>query len=249
MRLLTKQELNAIAKKYGWEFPELNAVTLVEGGGHGYDLKTGKILIQFEPSWFKRKKTDWKADTKHTLWQSNKVGDQEVEWKAFSNAFASSPDAAMQATSWGKMQVMGFHFDELGFKTVGDFVDFAKESEANQVELGCRFIKLNSKMDGALKRKDFATFAYYYNGEEYKKFNYDKRMQEAFLQSGGVMPPSNILTTTTNVNMRMGAGAGYKAIKVLPKGTKVKESYGAGVWSYVNDGKDSGWVSSEYLER
>lgn len=249
MKFVTTADKVAIAAKYGWEYAALNAVTLVEGNSHGYDLDTGKILIQFEKTWFKRTNTDWREDTKNTTWQNNGVGSQAVEWPAFNSAFASDPEAAMLSTSWGIMQVMGFNHAVCGFKTVGAMVEFAKESEANQIELGCRFIKANPKMDKALKNKDFATFAYYYNGEEYERFNYDKRMLAAYKQSGGVIPISNARATTTSVNMRTGAGTQYKAVKVLPKGAKVIELYTAGVWSYISVNGEKGWVSTQYLEK
>lgn len=249
MKVLTTAQKVAIAEKYGWEYAALNAVALVEGAGHGYDPKTGLILIQFEKHWFKRKNEDWRADTIHTLWQSNNVGSQAVEWPAYRSAYASDQEAAMLSTSWGMMQVMGFNHLICGFKTVREMVKFAEESEANQLELGCRFIKANPKLDRALKNKDWRTFAYHYNGEEYEKFNYHNRMLEAYIKSGGVMPISNDRTTTTSVHMRTGAGTQYKSMKVVKPGVKVTELYTAGVWSYVNDGKDKGWISTQYLRK
>jgi len=50
----------------------------------------------------------------------------------------------MKSTSIGLMQIMGFHFSELGFKTVGEMWDYAKISEKNQIELALKFIKNNS---------------------------------------------------------------------------------------------------------
>lgn len=182
---LTQADIANLACKHGYEFAALNAIIKVESGGIGFAEDTGKIIIQFEPHWFKRKKTDWLKDTKNTTWQVNKVEGQSKEWIAFNSAFASNPDAAMESTSIGLMQVMGFHYKDLGFKTVGAMWDFAKESEANQVELAIKFIKRNPKLDKALKNKDWATFAYYYNGSGYKQFKYDTRIAAAYKASGG----------------------------------------------------------------
>lgn len=179
MSKITTSQIADLACKHGYTFARLNAVVKVESGGIGFDPKTGKIIIQFEPHWFKRKNTDWIKDTKNTTWQVNKVDGQAKEWSAFNSAFASDPNAAMESTSIGLMQVMGFHYKTLGFKTVGAMWDFAKISEANQLELAIRFIKSIPKLDKALKSGDAATFAYYYNGSGYKQFNYDTRLKAA----------------------------------------------------------------------
>lgn len=116
-------------------------------------------------------------DLSSGVWQIvNGVEGQSCEYKAFSKAFAIDPDAAMKATSIGMMQVMGEHYASLGFKTVGEMWEFAKVSEYNQIVIAIRFIKLNKKMDQALKDGDFETFSFYYNGKGYKAFKYDTRM-------------------------------------------------------------------------
>ena len=58
--------------------------------------------------------------------------------------------------------------------------DYGKISEINQVGLAIRFIKTNKKLDNALKTKNWAVVAYYYNGELYKKYNYDTRLQTSY---------------------------------------------------------------------
>ncbi|MDE3185276.1 MAG: N-acetylmuramidase family protein [Bacteroidota bacterium] len=177
---ITPNEIAALAQRNGYTFAQLMALIEVESSGIGFSEKTGRIIIQFEPNWFKIEYKDWKAH--QGTWINNGVSDQTKEWIAFDNAFAIDPDAAMESTSIGMMQVMGFHWKELGFETVGAMWDFAKESEANQVEIAIKFIKLNPKLDKALKNKDWPTVAYYYNGSGYKKFNYDHRLLAAFIK-------------------------------------------------------------------
>lgn len=172
---LNNSQIIDLAKKYGISYASLKAVIEVESGGIGF-ASDGKIIIQFEPSWFKRKS----PYTPSGKWSQNGVERQSKEWIAFNDAFSKNPNAAMESTSIGLMQVMGFHYSLLGFKTVGAMWDFAKVSEANQLELGLKFIKSNTKMYNALKKNDFNIFAYYYNGSAYKKFNYHTRMQTAY---------------------------------------------------------------------
>lgn len=175
---LTWNQIADLAIKNGYEPKALNAVIKIESGGIGFASDTGKIIIQFEPKWFKRKS----PYTPSGLWSVNGVERQSKEWIAFNDAFKKSANAAMESTSIGLMQVMGFHYKLLGFKTVGEMWDYAKISEANQLDIAVRFIKSNPKMDKALKNKDWATFAYYYNGSQYKKFNYDSRLLTAYKQ-------------------------------------------------------------------
>ena len=180
MDRITDIEIEQLATKNGYSFAMLKAIIEVESGGIGFSRSTGKIIIQFEPSWFKRKFDDWKKFSEGYSWFSNGVGDQDAEWTAFNNAFSLDADAAMESTSIGMMQVMGFHWKMLGFSSVGAMWDFAKESEANQVDLALRFIKANPKLDQAVKSNDFTLIAYYYNGAGYKKFNYDERLKKQF---------------------------------------------------------------------
>jgi len=173
--MIKEEEYKKLSDEFEIPITNIKKVVKVESGGQGFAKDTGKIIIQFEPSWFKRK-TPYTPSGK---WSLNKVEKQSAEWIAFNDAFSKNPKAAMESTSVGLMQVMGFHWKLLGFKSVDKLWDYAKESEANQLRLGLLFIKSNPKMYNALKTGIWSIFAYYYNGEEYKKFNYDKRLEAA----------------------------------------------------------------------
>lgn len=175
MKAIAKSDILRLAAKHGYTFSRLNAVVEVESGGIGFAKDTGKIIIQFEPQWFKRKA----PYTPSGKWSLNGVERQSQEWIAFNDAFSKNPNAAMESTSVGLMQVMGFHYKLLGFNTVGEMWDYAKISESNQLELAIRFIKSNPKLDKALKTGDAETFAYYYNGSQYRKYNYHTRLRSA----------------------------------------------------------------------
>jgi len=173
--MIKEEDYKKLAVEFDVPATNIKKVVKVESGGQGFSKETGKIIIQFEPSWFKRKA----PYTPSGLWSLNKVEKQTAEWIAFNDAFSKNKEAAMESTSVGLMQVMGFHYKLLGFKTVGDMWDYAKESELNQLRLGLRFIKSNTKMYKALKLSDWETFAYYYNGAQYKKFDYANRLAKA----------------------------------------------------------------------
>jgi hypothetical protein len=179
-KLLTNAQINELAVNSGYEYRVLRSIIQVESGQHGFHPVTGKIIIQFEPSWFKCFCNDWVAETKHIIWQSNKVGNQAAEWKAFNSAFAVNAEAAMKSSSIGMMQLIGFHYAESGFKKEGEMWDFAKESEYNQVLLAIKWIKTVRPLDLAIKNKDWQKIAYYYNGANYRAFCYDTRLLVAY---------------------------------------------------------------------
>lgn len=158
---VTRLEIVGIAKSIGVEYAALMAFITVESGGKGFI--NGKLVIQFEPAWF-RKKAPFAPSG---LWSINRVDIQSKEWEAFNDAFRKDPNAAMESTSIGLGQVMGFHYKRLGFKTVGEMWDFGKVSEYNQVILMARFISTSPDLLKALKAKNWHLVALYYNGGGY----------------------------------------------------------------------------------
>ena len=161
-----KQSL--ISSKSEIELAALLAFMEVESGGKGFDPATGKIMIQFEPHVFSNKSGVERSESNHYIWDENKVDVQSAEWKAFNDAFKLNPDLAMESTSIGLGQVMGFHWKRLGFKSVGEYWDYCKVSECNQVNIIVKFITTDARLLQALKDKDWDKVASIYNGKGYK---------------------------------------------------------------------------------
>jgi hypothetical protein len=162
MKKITNNQIAEIACKNGLEYAALKAFIAVESGGVGF-APDGKIIIQFEPVWFKRK-----APFAPTgKWSINGVDRQSAEWVAFNDAFAKNAIAAMESTSIGLGQVMGFHYKRLGYKTVGEMWDDAKKGEYQQVEQMVKFIKTDKVLFDAMKAKDWHRIAQKYNGVGY----------------------------------------------------------------------------------
>lgn len=158
-------KIKEVAKNFGIEPAMFLAFIEVESGGKGFDDATGKIIIQFEPVWFKRKAPYAPSGARSV----NKVDVQAKEWIAFNDAFKINPTAAMESTSIGLPQIMGFHWKLLGYKSVGQMWDDFKRGEYQQVLALARYIKANPKLYSAIKRKDWHMIAYLYNGSQYKK--------------------------------------------------------------------------------
>ena len=157
----------------------------VETGGQGFNAKTGKVIIQFEPVWF-RKQAPYAPSG---LWSVNKVEVQSKEWLAFNDAFSKNADAAMQATSIGLGQIMGLHYKRLGYEKVGDMWDDAKKGIEQQINQLVKYINTDPNLKNALVNKDWKKVATIYNGPKYmdiaKKYNrdpYDISMEKAYEQ-------------------------------------------------------------------
>lgn len=151
-----------VAKKYAMEPAMFASFVETESGGVGFNVD-GKIMIQFEPAWFKRK-TSYAPSG---LWSVNKIEKQSQEWIAFNDAFKINPNAAMESTSIGMGQIMGFHWKLLGFSSVGAMWDNAKASLENQIEQIALFILKSPALYRAIKNKDFHLIAVNYNGAGY----------------------------------------------------------------------------------
>ena len=83
---LTKEDYQALSMEFGLPIAAIKTVVSVESGGKGFDEFTEKIIIQFEPVWFKRKA----PYTPSGKWSLNRVERQTEEWKAFNDAFSKN---------------------------------------------------------------------------------------------------------------------------------------------------------------
>lgn len=141
------------------------ALIEVETGGVGFSQDTGKIIIQFEPVWFRRK-APYAPSGK---WSVNGVERQSLEWAAFNDAFSKNANAAMEATSIGFSQIMGFHFKRLGYPTVGAMWDDAKLGLSQQFNQLLKFIQTDIKLISRLKALDWDGVATSYNGSGFRQ--------------------------------------------------------------------------------
>ncbi len=180
---LTRKELEGLAETINIEYASLMAFISVESGGQAFI--NGRMVIQFEPAWFKKKAPFAPSG----LWSVNKVENQEKEYKAFNNAFAIDKNAALQATSIGVGQIMGYHYARLGFKTVDQMWDAFKEGEYQQVKGIVNFIKTDARLWKAIADRNWHLVATYYNGKYYKELAikygrepYNISMEKAYLK-------------------------------------------------------------------
>ncbi len=182
MATLTQNDFYQAALLINCEVAAIRAVHSVEASGSGF-FSSGKIKIRFESHWFSHY-TDGQYDKYlpniSTAEPNPKLSLKgEAEYLRFNKAFNIDPEAAMMATSWGAFQIMGFNHKACGFKTVHQMVDDFKEGESNQLAGFAQFIK-TKKLDDELRNRQWAAFAYYYNGKNFKQNKYDTKLLNAY---------------------------------------------------------------------
>lgn len=177
------QIIKEVAREFDFDWRIAAAFIEVESGSKGFDDKTGKILIQFEPVWFRRKVPYAPSGA----WSVNKVDVQRKEWEAFNCAFRINPDAAMESTSIGLGQILGLHWERLKYDSVGQMWDYAKKGLHQQVQQLFMFIVTDKRLLAALQARNWHMVATLYNGSGYmeiaRKYGrepYDSAMKNAF---------------------------------------------------------------------
>lgn len=103
----------------------------------------------------------------------------EAEHRRIEKARKFDKDIGLESASWGMFQIMGYHWQALGYKSVVDFVMTMSESEGKQLEIFVKFIQANKTLLNAIRAKDFDLFALTYNGAGYRKNNYHIKMTRA----------------------------------------------------------------------
>ena len=103
----------------------------------------------------------------------------ESEHRRIEKARKFDKDIGLESASWGMFQIMGYHWQALGYKSVVDFVMTMSESEGKQLEIFVKFIQENNTLLNAIRAKDFDLFALTYNGTGYRKNNYHVKMARA----------------------------------------------------------------------
>ncbi|TPK70212.1 DUF3380 domain-containing protein [Mesorhizobium sp. B2-4-15] len=161
---------------------EIHAFLDVETRGHGFDSQ-GRPIILFEPHVFYRNLAPAarflavKQGLAYPKW-----GERPYPADSYPRLIAAcdiDQTAALKSASYGLGQVLGENFEAAGFLTVQAMVEAMTESEELQLAAAINFIQ-HDNLDGHLRRHEWAAFALGYNGEGYKKNQYDIKLAEAY---------------------------------------------------------------------
>lgn len=181
------------AEILGVEFEALLAVINVESNGAVFAKVDGKDmpLIRWEGHYFDRLiKPEKRQQARAQGLASPKAQaipnpkSQQARYDLLTRAKRLDSAAAIMSCSWGFAQIMGSHWELLGYKNAQEFEQVVKSGFPGQLEIFIRFLK-KSGIVPHLKRKDWSAVARMYNGPNYAKFSYDKKLQDEYKKLTG----------------------------------------------------------------
>jgi len=174
-------EESAFARRLGVSLGQLRAVGRVESAGGGFDRR-GRPTMLYERHKFHR----------HTggKWSvcsfSNSVagGYKESSWDKLLGAIGTGEvDAAFMSCSWGKFQVLGEWWDELGYASPYALARSGVDGEAAHYELLCRYLEFSgltrAMAEISANPESCRAFARGYNGPGYRDYAYHVKLAAA----------------------------------------------------------------------
>lgn len=177
---LSESGLTQAAQTLGVEVPALWAVMTVETKGCGF-LRDRRPLILFERHWF-RKLTGRKFDATAPDLSNSVAGGYGAsgahQYERLQRAIALERNAALESTSWGLGQVMGFNAKAVGFTDVETMVKAMCDAEDAQFQGMVGFVQSNG-LSRFLRSGDWSSFARSYNGPDFQKNQYDTKLARA----------------------------------------------------------------------
>lgn len=94
-----------------------------------------------------------------------------AQYKRLSKAYQLDKEAALNACSWGKFQIMGFNCGAAGYKDVFEFVKGMSTGDPAHINAFLKFAKSKKILREGLQQKDFEMIAQGHNGENWKGIN------------------------------------------------------------------------------
>ena len=183
---LTDEVITQKAKEHNLSPAAVKAVIKVESRGRGFQ-RDKRLIILFEGHifWYQLKDiginpTDFVVGNEDTLFPSpNYAYYGANQYLRLEKAQQIDNESALKSASWGMFQIMGFNHHSAGFDSVEEMIGSFKVNEEHQLDAFFTFLK-NEDILKHLQAKDWAKFAYRYNGKRYKKNQYDSKLQNAY---------------------------------------------------------------------
>jgi hypothetical protein len=177
-------DYSAAADSLGISCAAMRAIVAVESRGAGF-LLSGRPVILFERHIMRRRLVCRFLPTEGhdpNIVSSTPGGYRggEAEWVRFTAASKISPDAAIESASWGLFQIMGMHWERLGYKSPTAWQEAMSRAEFDQLDAFLRFLRDDPSMIAAIKAEQWDVFARKYNGPSYAKNQYDKKLSDAY---------------------------------------------------------------------
>lgn len=190
-KLLKQADIERAAADLGVEIAAVMAVNLVESAGSGFI--DHRPVILFERHQMRRQllkhgmseaEVDKLAAVHHQIINRKPGGyiGGLGEHQKLQQAQRIHPAAAIESCSWGAFQIMGYHWELLGYKSAQDYAAQMHSGESAHLDALVRFIEADPGLHKALKARKWADFAKRYNGPSYAQNLYDVKMARAYKQ-------------------------------------------------------------------
>jgi len=195
-RALTQADVECAAEMLGCQVAAIQAVISVESPRGGF-LPDGRPVILFERHIMYRRLKDAGIDPEPYVAARPDIVNPKpggylggtAEYTRLAAAKQINESIALESASWGRFQIMGEHWQALGYPSVQAFASQQAISENVQVGDFVQFIRLDREMHKALCALDWPAFAARYNGPNYAINHYAARLAQAFTAHGGVDAP------------------------------------------------------------
>ena len=185
---LTIEQIQQQAEKLGIETAALQAIHEVECRGSGFNPDNTPVIL-FERHVMRQRLIANKRDFDLRIMlierpdlcnkSSGAYGLYSAQHGRLAAAAEYHRESALESCSWGIGQVMGYHWQSLGYISLQAFINAMYKDEASQLDAMCRYITVNNLVN-TLKSKDWKAFALGYNGKAYAKNNYDIKLANAY---------------------------------------------------------------------
>lgn len=184
---LGAEDLRRAAATLDVKLAAVRAVNEVESKGSGF-LPDGRPVILFERHIMYRQLRAAGHDADQLARQYPNVVNpvrggymgKAAEHMRLAQAAGLDQACALASASWGLFQVMGYHWERLGYANVHVFADAMRGGESQQLDAFVQFIATDPTLHKALKGLKWAAFASGYNGPAYKDNLYDVKLARAF---------------------------------------------------------------------
>lgn len=191
--VLTEKEYQYAADLLECEREIIQSISEVECPGRGFQLQrdgTVAPVIVFEKHLFGRL-TNYRYNKSHpdlsaAFWEPGTYGPSDTQHIRLANAKKLNEDAALMSCSWGKFQILGLNYSDLGYKDLQDFVKAMYNSEIQQMLCFLKFIESKPALHKAIQNKNFKEIARLYNGKGYAKNRYDEKIKLEYQKLRGV---------------------------------------------------------------
>lgn len=193
-RALTQADIERAAAELSCESAAINAVVEVESPRTGY-LPDGRVVILFERHLF------WRQLQAHGIDPATVEAPASIlsqarggyvggaaEYARLAQAMAIACEPAMEACSWGRFQIMGYHAKALGYTTATQMATAFANGEAEQLQAFVRFVQSDAELLKALRSRKWAAFARIYNGPAYADNLYDAKLAKAYARHAATRP-------------------------------------------------------------